>query len=224
MATLIRVNTIYGAIQGEGVKTGVPMVILRLQGCSVGCPYCDTREAWDTDEVDRVPLLAAARGRSPRWTQMEPSEIAVIIRYDYPTYDWVLITGGEPAEQDLSELVEVLHDADFRVALETSGTASGHLGTGVDWVCVSPKIGMPGGQEIIPEVIREADEIKHVVGKQAHIDQLDQLLFEYGINGTTEISLQPMSQDRRATALCVETVQQRGWRLSLQMHKYVKLP
>ena len=35
----IYISDIYPAIQGEGVKTGVPMVILRLQGCKVGCAF-----------------------------------------------------------------------------------------------------------------------------------------------------------------------------------------
>ena len=49
----LRVNNIYGAIQGEGVNMGVPVVILRLQGCSVGCLLCDTRETWETRSAGR---------------------------------------------------------------------------------------------------------------------------------------------------------------------------
>ena len=47
----LRVNTVYGAIQGEGVNTGVPMVLLRLQGCSVGCPFCEGSEESTPPEV-----------------------------------------------------------------------------------------------------------------------------------------------------------------------------
>ncbi len=33
-------------IQGEGVYAGVPAAFLRLQGCKVGCKFCDTKEVW----------------------------------------------------------------------------------------------------------------------------------------------------------------------------------
>ena len=33
---------VYWTIQGEGHFVGEPMVFIRLAGCSVGCPKCDT--------------------------------------------------------------------------------------------------------------------------------------------------------------------------------------
>jgi 7-carboxy-7-deazaguanine synthase len=221
---LIRVNDIYGAIQGEGAKTGVPMVILRLQGCAVGCPFCDTKETWEVRDKDYVPRLADARGQNRSWTLIEPAEITAIIRAQYPTYEWVLITGGEPAEQDLVPLARALRGAGLRTALETSGTSDTHLGAGVDWVCVSPKINMPGGRDVIPDVVRTADEIRHVVGKPDDIKKLERLLEESGVTGDTVICLQPVSQNKQATELCAKTVQEKGWRLSVQVHKYLDLP
>ena len=41
MAALL-VNEIFWSLQGEGAFTGTPSVFFRLQGCSVGCPWCDT--------------------------------------------------------------------------------------------------------------------------------------------------------------------------------------
>lgn len=40
--TVYRVNDIYTTVQGEGCQTETAMVLLRLQGCGVGCPWCDT--------------------------------------------------------------------------------------------------------------------------------------------------------------------------------------
>ena len=34
------------SIQGEGVYTGHPAAFLRLQGCNVGCNWCDTTNVW----------------------------------------------------------------------------------------------------------------------------------------------------------------------------------
>jgi 7-carboxy-7-deazaguanine synthase len=135
-----------------------------------------------------------------------------------------MVTGGEPAEQDLEYLVACLHAASFKVAIETSGTATGHLGASFDWVCVSPKIDMPGGKPILKTAIESADEIKHVVGKQEDIDRLDRLIASVSLAPHVQICLQPVSQSPKATELCYRTCLERGWRLSLQMHKYLDKP
>jgi len=33
-------------IQGEGVNIGMPAAFLRLQGCTLNCNYCDTKDIW----------------------------------------------------------------------------------------------------------------------------------------------------------------------------------
>ena len=37
------INEIFQSIQGEGYFTGQPAIFIRLQGCDVGCSWCDTR-------------------------------------------------------------------------------------------------------------------------------------------------------------------------------------
>lgn len=219
-----RINDVYTAIQGEGCQAGVPMVLLRLHGCSVGCPWCDTKETWHIDPANACASIAEARGANARYAIASASTIARSIRAQHPGPAWVLLTGGEPAEQGLGPLVEALHDAGYKVAIETSGTAPGLVDAECDWVCVSPKIGMPGGRAIIPEVLALADEIKMVVGKAADIQKLEALLNDYPTKPGVYICLQPLSQNERATQLCVETVQARGWRLSVQLHKFLRLP
>ncbi len=212
------INNIYACVQGEGCQTGVPMVMLRLQGCDVGCPWCDTKETW---------LLNPAYSRSefdlntePTYSWQDSRAIGDHLRERFPSFKWVLISGGEPAQYDLSALTELLHDRGLRVSLETSGTEQirGHF----DWVTVSPKIDMPGGKQIEPGALTRADEIKMVIGKPADIARLDKLLEQNNLGAT--ICLQPVSQSLKATQLCLETVQARGWRLSIQVHKYLNLP
>lgn len=36
----------YDTVQGEGIYTGHPAAFLRLQGCSLSCSYCDSKEIW----------------------------------------------------------------------------------------------------------------------------------------------------------------------------------
>lgn len=215
------VNDVYACVQGEGCQTGIAMILLRLHGCAVGCPWCDTKETWDFLPTLEQKNLADALGSNGHYVNLSPSDIVAYMQENLPGPRWVLLTGGEPAQYDLSALVNALHEAGYQVALETSGTELGHIGAGVDWVCVSPKIGMPGGKRVLPEAVATADEIKHVVGKQADIDQLDALLAGVALQPQVQICLQPVSTSPKATDLCTETVIERGWRLSVQVHKYI---
>lgn len=220
---LYQVNDIYPAIQGEGTMTGVPMVLLRLHGCPVGCPFCDTRETWVVDPAHRVDEIDAALGTNEKWAEVSADDIARYISVNYPALSWVLLTGGEPGMQNLAPLVDKLHWRGYQVAIETSGTAGGVLESQCDWLCVSPKIGMPGGREIIQDVIDAAHEIKFVIGKQADIDRAVQMVKQWGVDRewTQTISLQPMSANKRATELCIATAMRLGWRLSIQIHKFI---
>ena len=87
------------------------------------------------------------------------------------------MAGGERGQYDLAPLVNALHDAGYKVTLETSGTEPGHLEAGIDWVCVSPKFDMPGGKVVLSAAVHQiADEIKQIIGKRADIDRLDSFL------------------------------------------------
>ena len=217
----IRLNDLYQTCQGEGCQTGVAMVMIRLQGCGVGCPFCDTKETWALAAAHKVATLGEALGTNAKWCEETPAEIAAYARHLFPGPRWALVSGGEPADQPLFSLVRELHARRFRVALETSGTALGHVGAGFDWVCVSPKIGMSGGKALLPEALAAADEIKHVVCTGADIEALDRLLLEMPLRDDVQICLQPVSGQGKATDLCTRTAIDRGWRLSLQTHKLV---
>ncbi len=215
------VNDIYSCVQGEGVQTGVAMVLLRLHGCDVGCPWCDTKETWDLDSQNVKSSLTAVLGANPKYTYLSTTEIAGVIQAHHAGPKWVLVTGGEPAQYRLRPLVEAIQAAGRKAAIETSGTETGHVDAGFDWVCVSPKLNMPGGKTVLAEAVAVADEVKHVIGRQRDIDELDELLASVQLKESTQICLQPVSMSEKATALCLETVQKRGWRLSLQTHKYL---
>jgi 7-carboxy-7-deazaguanine synthase len=211
------VNDCYTCIQGEGVQTGVTMVLLRRHGC----PWCDTKETWHFDPQQQVGTLAEALGANSRYVYLSAGDIARHLVAHHPGPKWVLVTGGEPAQYDLRPLAGALKETGYRIALETSGTELGHLGADFDWVCVSPKLNMPGGKVVRPQALVSANEIKYVVGRQRDIDELDVLLAGRPLKPNVQICLQPVSLSRKATELCIETVQVRGWRLSVQIHKYL---
>ena len=214
---MIPVNNIYPCIQGEGCNTGIPMVMLRLQGCEVGCPFCDTKETWEKSSIFQMPTIQEALSQSPKWTMQDEQNIMLYLQEQYPNFTWILVSGGEPAQYDLSTLVGLLHDYGHKVAIETSGTEE--VMGNFDWVCVSPKIDMPGKKVIKQQAILRADEIKMVIGKPGDFEKLDTLLRDF--KPDCQICLQPMSRSAKATQLCIEECQKRGYRLSIQTHKYL---
>ncbi|MBY5991061.1 7-carboxy-7-deazaguanine synthase QueE [Ferrimonas balearica] len=217
------VNELFETIQGEGHFTGVPAVFLRLQGCPVGCPWCDTRHTWTQEAQDRVApdaVIGAGDGQ-PRWAEW-PLE-ALVAHLTGPSYRarHLVITGGEPCLQDLRPLTERMEAAGWRCQIETSGCFE--VRTSADtWVTVSPKIGMKGGYQVLRSALERANEIKHPVAMQKHIDELDALLGDLPLAGKV-VALQPISQQHRANDLCVKVCIERNWRLSVQTHKYLNI-
>jgi 7-carboxy-7-deazaguanine synthase len=201
------------------------MTMLRLHGCPVGCPWCDTKETWHLVDKDRRPSLKEVLGTNPLWCEVPPDEIASAVEQlnRFRQGRWVLVSGGEPALYNLAPLVKELHLRGYRVAIETSGTHIGHVDAGFDWITVSPKIDMPGGFKLKPAAFEHAGEVKFVVGKQADVEKLEKLIALGFIKENTTICLQPLSLNPSATKLCEETAQRNGWRLSVQVHKLLAL-
>jgi 7-carboxy-7-deazaguanine synthase len=203
------------------VLTGTPMVIIRLQGCGVGCPWCDTKETWKRENRNQQASFAAAEGKGPGWSWITPMEAAAVARSKGSKVGWALMTGGEPAEQDLAELVHYLHENGFSVALETSGTARGFEKCDFDWICISPKFDMPGGKKIDETLLRYADELKIVVASNADVERLMRIIENKQLNCDCVVSLQPASTNRKLTDFCVSKCIERDWRLSIQIHRYI---
>lgn len=43
--SFVPVNSIFTSLEGEGMQVGTPTVFVRVQGCNIGCSWCDTPEA-----------------------------------------------------------------------------------------------------------------------------------------------------------------------------------
>ncbi|MGS2720320.1 7-carboxy-7-deazaguanine synthase QueE [Paraglaciecola aestuariivivens] len=217
-----KINEIFESLQGEGSYTGLPSIFVRLQGCPVGCPWCDTQHTWTVDPA----------------RQKEPEQV---MQQDYESEDWfalscpeflalynnkgyqakhIVITGGEPCLYDLTDFTSQLIAAGFSVQIETSGTYEilAHPDT---WVTVSPKVNMPGGRKVLASAMQRANEIKHPIAMQKHIEELDEVLTLLADQPMPNVYLQPISQQKRATELAIKTCIARNWRLSLQTHKFI---
>lgn len=218
---MYQVNEIFQTIQGEGRYTGTPAIFVRLQGCPVGCSWCDTKHTWTLDpELAITPdQLLAKRGDSPSWTGITPAALLALFRQQGYQARHVVITGGEPCMFDLTSLCQTLHAAGYSTQIETSGTFEIKAPPDT-WVTVSPKLNMPGGYPVLPSALKRADEIKHPVAMQKHVDELVALLDLHQLNDKL-VYLQPISQQKRATELAIASCIKHNWRLSVQVHKYL---
>ena len=190
-----KVNEIFYSIQGEGRHTGMPAVFLRLAGCTMGCSFCDTKYAFQTgEEMNSLQVLVALA--------------------EYPCKT-VVITGGEPAEQDLPSLIAALKSAGYCIHLETNGAHDCDVSR-ADFVCVSPK------KYVSQEMLKKADVIKIVVGQETDLADLEKY-YNYE-NDKTQIYLQPESNLQENIALCVKLLKKHpAARLSLQTHKLINI-
>ena len=53
---MLPVNELFETVQGEATFTGMPSTFVRLQGCDVGCPWCDTKYTWELNHTPADPL------------------------------------------------------------------------------------------------------------------------------------------------------------------------
>jgi 7-carboxy-7-deazaguanine synthase len=187
-------------IQGEGFYQGHAAYFVRLGGCEVGCVWCDVKESWDASIHPVIPV----------------SEI--VGRVKKSNSNIVVITGGEPAMYDLSQLTQALHAAGLRTHIETSGVYA--LTGSWDWVCFSPK----KFKHPHPSVFSQAHELKVVIYNKADISWAEQ--FAGKVNASCELFLQPeWSKEREMLPLIIDYVKANPrWKVSLQIHKYMSIP
>jgi 7-carboxy-7-deazaguanine synthase len=200
---------IFYTLQGEGFHTGRPAVFLRFAGCNLWtgreedrlgavCRFCDTDFVGVGPDGGRfVSAEALADAVASRW----PSE------REGGSRRFVVCTGGEPLLQLDTDAIDALHARGFAVAVETNGTRPAPVG--LDWICVSPKVGAPF-------VLTAGDELKLVYPQEGGApERFEQLDFGH-------FFLQPMDGPdlARNRALAVEyCLRNPRWRLSVQTHK-----
>ena len=124
----LQVHSVFYTIQGEGPFSGCPAVFVRLHGCNLQCPLCDTDYTSENIHWD-VAMLA-----EHVFTQF-PIEFGM-------GNALCVITGGEPFRQNLTPFVIELFKFGINVQVETNGTLppSPNLPSNVAVVC-SPKAG-----------------------------------------------------------------------------------
>jgi 7-carboxy-7-deazaguanine synthase (Cx14CxxC type) len=207
------VKEMFYTLQGEGAQAGRPAVFCRFAGCNLWsglerdrekavCRFCDTDFIGTDGDGGGKFKTADALATTVRslWTG------------DGQGVPLVVCTGGEPLLQLDAALVRAFHEAGLEIAVESNGTVEPP--EGIDWLCVSPKI----GSEMI---VTKGQELK-LVFPQAGGDpaQFEHLAFDH-------FFLQPMDSPEqaentvKAVAYCKTHPR---WRLSLQTHKFIDIP
>lgn len=216
------VHSIFPTIQGEGPLTGHPAVFIRLAGCNLQCPGCDT--VYTGQSVRRMTPEAIVREVDTKTT---PPRL-------------VVITGGEPFRQNVGLLTQLLADSDYQVQFETNGTLP--VPEGIVFgaiVVVSPKT-----SRVHPSVSRVANAWKYVLNHES-VDPTDGLprlaLENYASPRIARppegfpvgaVYLQPMDMSNyydmhfdtqihnaRNLSACIQSCMQHGYTLQTQLHK-----
>ncbi|RJG06176.1 7-carboxy-7-deazaguanine synthase [Noviherbaspirillum cavernae] len=207
------VKEIFYTLQGEGTHAGRPAVFCRFSGCNLWsgresdratavCRFCDTDFVGTDGELGGKYADSdnLARTINELWPAM------------YPSSKFVVFTGGEPLLQLDDALIKSMHEYGFEVAIETNGTLT--VPHGVDWVCVSPKV----GSELR---VRKGNELKVVIPQDNQtLEAYEQLEFD-------NFYIQPMDGPRveSNTRLAIEICKKNPkWKLSLQTHKLLQIP
>lgn len=219
--TRLSVNSIFYTIQGEGPFAGSPCIFVRLAGCNLQCPKCDTQY-------------------SELYVESS-SEIQKSIEHLWPhrTHDpdpLVVITGGEPFRQNIKPLVEGLLSIGFRVQIETNGTLfvkmSGAHGDPRFTIVCSPKAGKVN-KDLEPYI----DAYKYVLNADS-VDPEDGLpILALGHTASPRVArppsyfdgsifIQPIDvgdgiENERHLKAAVDSAMKHNYRLCLQVHKYI---
>ncbi len=218
------INEIFQTFQGEGFFTGVPAIFIRLQGCPVMCSWCDTKYTWDQEdhlEVDIKKILLKKESNS-EWSGVTAQRLLTVIRQEGFSAHHIVITGGEPCIYDLLPLTVSLEQKGYSCQIETSGTYEIYC-SAKTWVTISPKVNMRSDMKVLNQALQRADEVKYPVARARDIEVLDALLSTLHDQKQRIIALQPISQKKEATSLCMSICIERNWRLSIQMHKYLNI-
>ena len=193
----MKVNEIFYSLQGEGYHVGSAAVFVRLSGCNLHCPFCDTQHESGTEMTDEEIVEAV---------KAYPARL-------------VVVTGGEPSLQLTRSFVNALHDIDRLVAVETNGTH--RLPGNVDWITLSPKDAYLGGEAEV--VLNIVDEIK-VIFDGVHAPGMYPGIMCTHARFLQPCDTGDPKRNAEIVQAAIEYIKKDPrWKLSLQIHKILNI-
>lgn len=224
------VHSIFPTIQGEGPFVGRPAVFVRLAGCNLQCPGCDTEYTSTRTKYTPVEILSEVKNLMP------PCRDGI--------RQLVVVTGGEPFRQPLGATVSLLLTIGYRVQIETNGTlyrefaelSERHPRHGNLHIVCSPKTG-----RVHPKLEPHISAYKYVLAYDAVGDDglplraLDHPCGNKGVHRPAldfprdRVYVQPFDSgnealNRRHMRAAIRSAEVYGFTLCLQMHKIASLP
>ena len=207
------VHSIFSTIQGEGPFAGAPAVFVRLAGCNLRCPACDT---------DYTSTRA----------KMEPAVVLSRVQNIIGRAKLIVVTGGEPLRQPyaLLEFCNIAIRAGFQVQVETNGTlrVPDDFNPAVVFGC-SPKSGKLGIQAGRVHAWKYVLAVGEIAADGLPLSVLGNgVVVARPTNGNT-VFVQPedeqfVPENKRNTDATVASAIEHGYRLCLQTHKIIGLP
>jgi len=187
-------------IQGEGFHTGKAAYFIRVGGCDVGCSWCDTKFSWN-----------------PSLHPVVPAEQILDHVLEHPAAA-VVVTGGEPLMVNMDYLTGLLKQKGIETFLETSGA---YEYSGIwDWVCLSPKRNSPP----LPDIFPRAHELKVIIASEEDLQWAQENASR--VSSDCKLYLQPeWSKREQILPVIIEFSKTHPrWMISIQSHKYMRIP
>ena len=219
----INVHSIFETIQGEGPLCGERALFIRLNGCNLRCPGCDT--SYTGSDLNVGPYWAVREAQGRGWAKGA----------------LVVITGGEPMRQNIAPMIVALLEGGYRVQIETNGVLwpegmddliYRHGGHDKLMVICSPKT-----SRIHERVLACAAAFKYVLqaGDVSPEDGLPRrALMHPAATGVARprkgalVYVQPMDEDDPEKnlpnlAAAIQSAMTFGHRLGIQVHKIINM-
>ncbi len=196
MINELRINDVFWTIQGEGEHAGRRALFVRMPFCNLKCEWCDTEFNTFT-----------------KWTEKQLRDYALL-----ETARFAVITGGEPAlNTQTPKVLEILKRMGFYVAIESNGTAP--IPRGFDFITISPK--RDANYYVFPANETVVSEYKYVID-----DGFNWEILLRHTDTNARLSLSPeWGRFEKSVNEIIEYVKENPkWRISLQTHKFLKVP
>ena len=207
----------FHSLQGEGFHCGKSAFFIRLAGCEVGCPWCDTKHSWDPQ---KYPLFSV------------DSLLSEIKAVRSKGASFIVLTGGEPLQHNLNDFCKIIKDKtsndehnSIKIHLETSGVNS--FSGFYDWITLSPKRHKPPKDFFLDKcneikvIINDSKDIQFARDIREKISKLKKLK---NPNKDKKFFVQPAWNNHKGYKLAINFAKTNPeWTLSLQTHKYLSI-
>lgn len=223
----MKVCEIFKSVEGEGIRTGLAAVFVRLHGCNLRCSYCDSMYAVEGDDYRQMSVAQVL-------------ETVGEFRAESGV-KCVTLTGGEPLlHPGVEELLAGLNRAGFLVNVETNGTVPckwrmpGLFYT-MDWKCkssgMSSRMKMEnmatlGAQDVLKFVVGTVEDLEEAESVVARLSQIKVQNADAKTGGMPHVFISPvfgtLPNERIVEWMLFSKVMtENNARFQVQLHKIV---